>query len=61
MERQYNSIIKLLNSHLLLFFCKTIYNSLEDLQIDVDHWLCFYNETRPHSSKYCYGDVDFPE
>ncbi|TAE35063.1 MAG: IS481 family transposase, partial [Alphaproteobacteria bacterium] len=25
------------------------------LQIDVDHWISKYNETRPHSGKYCYG------
>ncbi|QZA83022.1 MULTISPECIES: IS481 family transposase [Wolbachia] len=38
-----------------IIFRKKIYNSLEDLQIDVDHWLRSYNETRPHSGKYCYG------
>ncbi|WP_341813824.1 IS481-like element ISWpi2 family transposase [Wolbachia endosymbiont (group A) of Lasioglossum villosulum] len=38
-----------------IIFRKKIYSSLEDLQIDVDHWLRSYNETRPHSGKYCYG------
>ncbi|OAM05218.1 MAG: hypothetical protein TV41_00910 [Wolbachia endosymbiont of Dactylopius coccus] len=38
-----------------IIFRKKIYNSLEDLQIDVDHWLRSYNESRPHSGKYCYG------
>ena len=36
-------------------FRKKIYNSLEELQIDVDHWLAKYNEQRPHSGKHCYG------
>ena len=26
-----------------------------NLQVDVDIWLKIYNETRPHSGKYCYG------
>lgn len=36
-------------------FRKKIYTSLDELQIDVDHWIAKYNETRPHSGKYCYG------
>jgi transposase InsO family protein len=36
-------------------FRKKIYASIEELQIDVDHWIAKYNETRPHSRKYCYG------
>ena len=28
---------------------------LEELQIDVDQWLHYYNHQRPHSGKYCYG------
>ncbi len=36
-------------------FRKKIYTSLEDLQADVDVWLKYYNEDRPHSGKYCYG------
>jgi uncharacterized protein (UPF0248 family) len=36
-------------------FRKKIYNSLEQLQTDVDHWIDKYNEQRPHSGKYCYG------
>jgi transposase InsO family protein len=36
-------------------FRKKIYASLEELQVDVDHWIAKYNETRPHSGKYCYG------
>lgn len=36
-------------------FRKKIYNSLEELQTDVDTWLFKYNEQRPHSGKHCYG------
>ena len=28
---------------------------MEELQVDLDGWLKSYNETRPHSGKYCYG------
>lgn len=36
-------------------FRQKIYNSLEELQIDVDKWVKEYNEERVHSGKYCYG------
>lgn len=36
-------------------FRKKIYHNLEELQSDVNLWLKQYNETRPHSGKYCYG------
>ena len=36
-------------------FRKKIYRSVEELQIDVDHWIAKYNEQRPHSGKHCYG------
>jgi transposase InsO family protein len=36
-------------------FRKKIYNSLVDLQADVDIWLDHYNKERPHSGKYCFG------
>lgn len=36
-------------------FRKKIYQSLEELQADVDQWLFKYNEQRPHSGKHCYG------
>lgn len=38
-----------------ILFRKKTYNSLEDLQVDVDQWLRSYNERRPYSGKYCYG------
>jgi transposase InsO family protein len=34
---------------------KKIYNSLFELQKDIDTWLRYYNNKRPHSGKYCYG------
>ena len=40
------------SSHNLL---KKIYTSLENLQEDLDEWLGYDNEKRPHSGKYCYG------
>jgi len=36
-------------------FRKKIYNSIEELQADVNEWLQQYNELRPHSGRYCYG------
>lgn len=36
-------------------FRKKLYNSLEDLQSDIDQWIDFYNSERPHSGRYCFG------
>ena len=36
-------------------FRKKIYESLEELQKDIDGWLSYYNQDRPHSGRYCYG------
>lgn len=36
-------------------FRKKMYENLEDLQADIDQWLRFYNEQRPHSGRYCFG------
>jgi transposase InsO family protein len=36
-------------------FRKKVYNSLDELQQDLDTWLAEYNEQRPHSGKYFYG------
>jgi transposase InsO family protein len=38
-----------------LLFRKKLYQSLEELQTDVDQWLRKYNEERPHPGRYCYG------
>ncbi|KJV92743.1 integrase core domain protein [Rickettsia bellii str. RML Mogi] len=34
---------------------KKIYTELDDLQLDLDIWLEYFNNERPHSGKYCYG------
>lgn len=36
-------------------FRKKVYGSLEELQVDVDAWVDYYNRERPHSGRYCYG------
>lgn len=36
-------------------FRKKIYNSLEQLQQDLDEWLQWYNHERTHSGKHCNG------
>lgn len=36
-------------------FRKKLYQSLEDLQQDLDEWLDYYNNERPHSGRYCFG------
>ena len=36
-------------------FRKKLYATLDELQADLDTWLNYYNEERPHSGRYCYG------
>lgn len=36
-------------------FRKKIYSTIEELQTDLDVWLEYYNNERPHSGKHCYG------
>jgi transposase InsO family protein len=36
-------------------FRKKLYESIEQLQHDVDRWLKTYNEERPHSGRFCFG------
>lgn len=36
-------------------FRKKLYHRLEELQADLDAWLTEYNQSRPHSGKYCFG------
>lgn len=36
-------------------FRKKLYESIEQLQQDLDRWLKSYNEERPHSGRYCFG------
>jgi len=36
-------------------FRKKLYDNLELLQHDLDEWMNYYNNERPHSGRYCYG------
>jgi transposase InsO family protein len=36
-------------------FRKKLYETLDALQQDLDQWLDYYNNERPHSGRYCYG------
>src|SRR5215203_4975197 len=36
-------------------FRKKLYQDLENLQVDLDAWLLYYNLERTHSGRYCYG------
>jgi hypothetical protein len=36
-------------------FRKKMYNSLEEMQKDVDQWMELYNNERAHSGRYCFG------
>lgn len=40
-------------------FRKKIYDSIEDLQQDLDLWIEDYNKNRPHTGKYCFGKTPF--
>lgn len=36
-------------------FRRKLYQSIEQLQEDLDQWMIHYNEERPHSGRYCFG------
>jgi Integrase core domain len=36
-------------------FRRKIYRSLDELQVDLDDWLGYYNEQRTHQGKVCCG------
>ena len=36
-------------------FRKKLYETIEQLQLDLDDWINYYNNERPHSGKYCFG------
>jgi len=31
------------------------YRSIEELQLDLNSWLSYYNNERTHTGKHCYG------
>jgi transposase InsO family protein len=36
-------------------FRKKLYQDMDQLQTDLDEWLVYYNQERPHSGRYCFG------
>lgn len=45
----------ILNEFYRITFRKKVYNTIEELQADLDAWVDGYNRERPHSGKYCFG------
>jgi transposase InsO family protein len=44
-----------LNEFYRVAFRKKVYRSLDELQDDLDAWVCEYNEARPHQGRWCFG------
>jgi len=36
-------------------FRKKVYRSIQELQLDLDRWMKYYNMDRTHTGKYCFG------
>ena len=36
-------------------FRKKLYETIVDLQAELDLWMCEFNEARPHQGKSCFG------
>jgi transposase InsO family protein len=36
-------------------FRKKLYSNLDEMQLDLDEWMKYYNQDRAHSGRYCYG------
>lgn len=45
----------ILNEFYRIAFRRKVYDSIEELQKDLDEWINEYNEERTHSGKYCFG------
>lgn len=45
----------ILNEFYRIAFRKKIYQSLEELQMDLDEWMSEYNLNRSHQGRWCYG------
>lgn len=45
----------ILNEFYQIAFRKKVYKSIDELQKDVDEWIDYYNNKRPHSGKKCEG------
>jgi len=44
-----------LNEFYRVAFRKKVYRSIDELQADLDAWVCEYNEVRPHQGRWCFG------
>ena len=44
-----------LNEFYRVAFRKKVYRSIEELQVDLDSWICEYNGARPHQGRWCFG------
>jgi len=40
-------------------FRKKVYESIAELQTDLDAWIADYNQARPHQGRYCFGKTPF--
>ena len=38
-----------------IIFRKKVFTTIEDLQVELDTWINWYNTERTHSGKHCYG------
>jgi transposase InsO family protein len=45
----------MLNEFYRVAFRKRIYETINQLQADLDAWVAAYNEARPHQGRWCYG------
>ena len=45
----------MLNEFYRVAFRKKVYRSIEELQVDLDSWICEYNEARPSQGRWCFG------
>lgn len=43
------------NEFYAIIFRKRIFNTLEELQAELDEWIHWYNHERTHEGKYCFG------
>jgi hypothetical protein len=47
------------NEFYAIAFRKKFYNTLDELQADLDTWMQNYNQERTHSGKYCFGRTPY--
>ena len=43
------------NEFYAIVFRKKVFTSIEELQLELDQWIEWYNKERTHSGKHCYG------